>query len=286
MILDGKLLSSEILEGLKKRAPAKAMLAVILVGQDPASIHFLRQKERACAKLGINFLLKRYPATLSRNRLKKEIEALVQKPRITAIIIQLPLPKRLGNPAEFLNQIPREKDADVLGSAAFGAFATGDETILPPVVGAIKTICEKRNISLKGKNAVIVGRGPLVGKPAAIWFINRGATVSVLNSKTKNLQKFTKSADILVTGVGKPGFIRGKMVKRGAAVFDAGYATKNGKPRINRKTIIRGKPAGDVDFKSVSPKASLITPVPGGIGPLTVVMLLKNVIALAELQKK
>lgn len=274
MILDGKSLSAAILAGLKRRKDGKITLAAILVGQNQESVHFLRQKERACGKLKITFLQKHYPSDISKNRLKKEIYGLAKNPRITAIIIQLPLPKRLGNHAEFLNQIPREKDADVLGGAAFGAFATGDETVLPPVVGAIKAICEKRNVNLSGKNVVVVGRGLLVGKPAAIWFINRGATVSVLNSKTKNLQKFTKSADILVTGVGRPGFIRGKMVKQRVIVFDAGYATKN------------GKPIGDVDFKSVSPKVSLITPVPGGIGPLTVAILLKNVITLAELQKK
>lgn len=272
MIIDGRKLSQAILRDLKgQRGPIRKSLRLtaVLVGDNPESIHFLRQKERACREIGIKFRLVRYPITISRERLKNAVKKSARAPNATGIIIQLPLPKRFGDPGDILDLLPKEKDPDVLGRESFGAFAMGSERILPPVVGSIKYILARYKIRVRGKNVVVVGAGMLVGKPAAIWFMNQGATVTVLNEWTKNIVQFTRKADILVTGVGKPSLIRANMIRRGAVVFDAGYAVRN------------GKLVGDVDFKNVSRSAKLITSVPGGIGPMTVAMLLKNLTKLA-----
>lgn len=278
---DGKRLAQEILSDVRRerrKIKKPIRLVAVLVGGDPGSIHFLRQKEKACRDVGVDFSLRRYPASISGSRLRREVRAVVKNPNTTGVIVQLPLPKKLGDPMAILSSIPWQKDVDVIGSEAFGAFVLGDQYILPPVVGAAKYILEKYRVKVRGKYVVVVGAGHLVGKPAAVWFMNQGATVTVLNEWTKDIAQYICRADILVSGVGKPGLIRANMVKRGAVVLDAGYAVKNGKP-FGRA---QGKPSGDVDFKGVSKKAKLITPVPGGIGPMTVALLLSNLVKLAE----
>ncbi len=263
MVVDGRKIAEEILKKLQKRPRPKGKFVAVLVGKDPASISFVRQKQIAAKRLGVDFFIKNYPGKILQQELEMEIKKFSRKKDVAGIIVQLPLPKHIFC-QKILDCILIQKDVDLLSSAAFGKFATKESKIIPPVVAAIAKILQKYRIQIRGKNATVVGAGKLVGLPAAIWFAQQGATVSLLNQWSKNLSLFTKTADIIVCGVGKPNLIKGKMIKKGAIVFDAGYS------------LVGGKIFGDCDFKSVSKKAKLITPVPGGIGPLTVAMLFKN----------
>ena len=278
IILDGKKLAEEILDNLKKEIPAQGgsasggknrrlKLAVILVGENPVSQIFINQKKKACERVGIDFKLYQFPKKISSQELKKEIEKITKDNSNSGIIIQLPLPSKFI-PEEFLNLIPEEKDIDVLSEKSLGKFYQGTLKILPPTVQGILEIFKNYKIFLKGKNIVIVGAGRLVGFPLALQLLKEKATVSVLNEFSKDTPSFTKKADILISAVGKPNLIKGDMVKNGAIIIDAGTSTKE------------GKLLGDVDFKSVSKKASYITPVPGGVGPMTVACLLQNLVKL------
>jgi len=268
-ILDGKNLSEKILAGLKKKNKKKLTLAVVLVGDNVISEIFINQKRMACERAGINFKLFKFPSEIKNHNLKKEIEKIVEKSNISGIIIQLPLPEKFV-PEEFLNLIPEEKDVDVLSEASLGKFYQGVSPILPPTVSGILHLLKNYKINLKGKNVVIVGAGRLVGLPLAIQFLREKATTSIVNRFTKDTGSFTKKADILVCGVGKPDLIKGDMVKRGAVVIDAG------------SSLWQGKLVGDVEFGSVSKKASYITPVPGGVGPMTVACLLENLTKIKQ----
>jgi len=272
-LLDGKKLSEKILGNIKeeiKKRKLKLTLAVIQVGENPVSQIFINQKKKACEKTGINFKLFKFPAKISVLELKKEIDKIVQNPANSGIIIQLPVPKKFL-PEEFLNLIPKEKDIDVLSERSLGKFYQRCLKILPPTVNGILKLLKNYKIGSIGKNVVIVGAGRLVGFPLATQLLKEKATLSVLNEWTRDASSFTKKADILISGVGKPNLIKGNLVKKGVVVIDAGTSMK------------KGKLVGDVDFKSVSKKASYITPVPGGVGPLTVACLLEN---LAMLNKK
>ncbi len=282
-ILDGKKLSERILENLKKEIKSrrlKSRLAVISVGENPISQIFINQKEMACEKIGIDFKLFKFPTKIKNSELKKEISGIVKNPANSGVIIQLPLPKKFL-PEEILNLISEEKDIDVLSENSLGKFyqalpsfssknlgGQGTLKILPPTVQGIFYLFKNYKIDLKGKNVVIVGAGRLVGFPLAIQLLKEKATVSVLNEFTKDAPSFLKKADILISGVGKPNLIKGNMIKRGVIVIDAGTSVKN------------GRLVGDVDFQSVFKKASYITPVPGGVGPLTVACLFENLIML------
>jgi len=271
-ILDGKKLSEEILEGLRreiKRKRLKLKLAVVLVGENPVSKIFVREKEKACRKIGIIFQLFKFPSKIKPAKLEREIKKITKKAGIKGIIIQLPLPKNF-NPQKFLDIIPPEKDIDVLSGASIGRFYTGNSPISFPIAEGIRYLLARYKISIKGKNVVLVGAGRLVGRPLALWLLKEKATISVVDEFTKNISCFTKKADIIISGVGKPNLISGDMVKRGAAVIDAGVSRKE-----------EGL-TGDINFKSVSKKASYITPVPGGVGPMTVACLLENLVRLAE----
>ena len=270
IILDGKKLSLKILEGLKEEIETRRLklkLAVILVGDNFASKVFIRQKEKACRFAGIDFELFSFFSDIRSEELKKEIKKIVANPASSGIIIQLPLPEKL-NLQEILNLVPAKKDIDVLCEENLGKFYGGTLSIFPPVVGAIKHFLEEYEINTKGKHVVLVGAGALVGFPSALWFFRKNATVSVINEFTKDISWITKRADIIVSGVGKPGLIKGDMVKDGAAVIDVGFGFEN------------GKISGDIDFKTVSKKASFVTPVPGGVGPMTVACLLENLVKL------
>jgi len=272
-ILDGKKLSEKILRNLKreiKKSRLKLKLAVIQIGENPVSQIFVNQKKKACQAVDINFRLFKFPAKIKTSKLKKEILRIVKNPTNSGVIIQLPLPKKFL-PEEFLNLIPEEKDIDVLSEKSLGKFYQGTLKILPPTVNGILRLLNNYKINLKGKNVMIVGAGRLVGNPIAVQLLKEKATVSVLNEFTKDALFFTKKAEILISGVGKPSLIRGKMVKKGVVAIDAGTSLKNGKLK------------GDINFKSVSKKASFLAPVPGGVGPLTVACLLEN---LLKLQKK
>lgn len=269
-ILDGKKLSEKILENLKKgikEADLKLRLAVILVGDNPVSKIYVERKRKAAENIGIGFKLFNFEEKISREELERNVERVVADKENSGVIIQLPLPQKFfAN--EFLNLIPAEKDVDVLSEKSLGRFYQGDSKILPPIVIGIIELLMNYKIKIKGENVVLVGAGRLVGLPLALQLVREKATVSVLNEFTKDARLFTKKADILISGVGKPGLIKRDMVKKGAVIVDAGTATKN------------GKLFGDVDFKSVSKKAGYITPVPGGVGPLTVAFLLDNLVKL------
>jgi methylenetetrahydrofolate dehydrogenase (NADP+)/methenyltetrahydrofolate cyclohydrolase len=262
-IINGKKMAEEILRRLQKLPQPRGELGAVLVGNDPASISFLGQKRAVAKRLQVQFSIYRYPARITQNRLQTEVSRLGYSKNINGIIVQLPLPAHIKT-QQVLDLIPTKKDVDVLSSSAFGKFATGNSNVFPPVAAAISEIARRYRVAIKGKRAAVIGYGKLVGLPAAIWLAKQGATVLIANEWTNNLIRFTKGADIVVCGVGKPGLIAGDMIKRGAVIFDAGYGMRN------------GKPAGDCEFTSVSKKARLITPVPGGIGPLTVAMLFKN----------
>ncbi|MDP2864140.1 MAG: bifunctional 5,10-methylenetetrahydrofolate dehydrogenase/5,10-methenyltetrahydrofolate cyclohydrolase [bacterium] len=270
IILDGKKLSEEILENLKKeikKRNLKLRLSVVQVGENPVSKIFISQKKKACERVGINFKLCKLPAKISVAELKKEIERIVKEPENSGVIIQLPLSKKFL-PEELLNLISLKKDIDVLSEKSLGKFYQGTLSILPPTVQGILYLFKNYKIELKGKNVVIVGAGRLIGNPLALRLLREKATISVLNEFTKDTPSFTKKADILISGVGKPNLITGKMVKKGVVVIDAGTSIK------------KGRLVGDVDFKSVSKKASYITPVPGGVGPMTVACLIENLVKL------
>ena len=269
-ILDGKKLAEKILANLKKEAEKfkpRLSLAVVQVGENLISQVFINQKKKACEKIGVGFKLFKFPAKIKDSELKKAIEKIVKIPANSGVIIQLPLPKRFF-PEDFLNLITEEKDVDVLSEHSLGKFYQGTLEILPPTVNGILQLLKDYKIVLKGKNVVIVGAGRLVGFPLATQLLKAKATLSVLNEFTKDAPFFTKKADILVSAVGKPNLIKGNVVKRGVVIIDAGSSRKN------------GKVVGDVDFKSASKKASHITPVPGGVGPLTVACLLENLVKL------
>lgn len=269
-ILNGKKLSEKILANLKreiKKSNLKLRLAVVQVGENSVSQIFINQKKKACKLVGIDFRLYRFDEKINPQGLKKEIEKIVRNPANSGIIIQLPLPKKFL-PEEFLNLIPEKKDIDVLSEKNLGEFYQGILPILPPTVSGILSLLKNYKIELKGKDVVVIGAGRLVGFPLAIQLLKEKATLSVLNEFTKDAPSFIKKANILISGVGKPNLIKGKMVKKGVVIIDAGSAMK------------KGKLVGDVDFKEISKKASYITPVPGGVGPLTVAYLLENLVKL------
>lgn len=244
-ILDGKKLAEKILENLKreiKKKRLKLKLAVVLVDQDQMFEIFIRQKERACQKVGIDFELFKFFSGISQLKLRKAVEEIAKDPGVSGIVIQLPLPKNF-NTDEILNLIPSKKNVEFFS----------------PVVCAVSYFLREYKISLRNKNIVLVGKGRLVGKPLAEWLVKKKVKFQIVDKSTEDISSFTKRADILISGVGKLKLITGKMVKRGVVVIDAG---------------------GDVDFKSVSKKASYLTPIPGGVGPLTVACLLENLIKL------
>ena len=269
-ILDGKKLAEKILKKLKreiKKKRLKLKLAVISVGENPVSEIFIRQKQKTCKIVGIDFQLFKFPSKINAQKLKKEIKKIVKKPNVKGVIIQLPLPKAF-NSQEFLNLISSEKDIDVLSETNIGKFYTGNLEISSPTTEAIWRLLKEYKISIKSKNVVLVGAGRLVGRPLALWLLKEEATISIVDKFTKNISYFTKKADIIISGVGQPNLITGKMVKRGVVIIDVGTFRK------------KGKLIGDVNFKSVSKKTSYITPVLGGVGPMTVACLLENLVKL------
>lgn len=271
-LLDGKKLSQKILAEVKTAAEQftpPLRLTVIMVGEHPATLSFIKQKQKSCEDVEIDFKFYTYPADISTAQLRKNLNKICKLKKNTGVIVQLPIPEHI-NKQYILNTVPPEKDVDVLSERSLGKFYTGRSPILPPTIAGIMKFFEEYNIEIKGKHIVIVGAGTLVGKPLATHLINQKSTVVSVNETTPNISHFTKDADILITGVGKPGLITDDVVKDGVVVIDAGLAEAN------------GKITGDVDFDSVSKKASYITPVPGGVGPVTVAMLLQNLLVISQ----
>lgn len=269
VILDGKALAAKILAGLKSEiGNRKLSLGAVVLGDNPVIQKFIGQKKKVAEELGVDFRVYDYSADISTNELRTRIATIVHQASPEGVIIQLPLPPHI-NTQYILNSVPSEKDVDVLSARAIGDFAVGKSRIDPPVVGAIKALCKEYTIDYRGKYVVVVGAGALVGKPVAMWLLNEKATFSVVEEETADIAAFTKQADIIISGVGKPGLITGEMVRAGAVVVDAGTSES------------AGKLVGDVDFDSVSKRAGYLTPVPGGVGPLTVAMIYRNLFTLA-----
>ena len=275
-VIDGVAVAASIRRELKSRVGAllgKGLtpgLAVIVVGSDPASAVYVRNKIRACAEVGIQSFRHDFPADAKPSAVLELIEQLNERKDVHGILVQLPLPPQFAI-SEILQTISADKDVDGFHLYNVGGLIVGN-TVFPPCTpyGVLKLL-EHENVALEGKNVVVVGASNIVGKPMALMLMQRDATVCICHAKTRDLAQFTILADILVVAAGKPNLIVPQMVKTGAVVIDVG---------INR--LANGKLVGDVDFAGVSEKASLITPVPGGVGPMTVTMLLHNTVASAE----
>jgi methylenetetrahydrofolate dehydrogenase (NADP+)/methenyltetrahydrofolate cyclohydrolase len=275
-IIDGKAIAQEVRAEWKVRADAlKARgvtpgLAVIIVGEDPASKVYVANKVKACAELGLHSEHIALPADVSEQAVLNKIAALNADPAIHGILVQLPVPKHI-NGDKLLNAISPDKDVDGFHPVNVGALATGNMRFAPCTPYGCLKLLEKSGVAIEGKHAVVVGRSNIVGKPMALLLLQSNATVTICTSKTQDLAKHTRDADILVVATGRPRMITGDMVKPGAAVIDVG---------INR--LPDGKLCGDVDFDSVKEVAGCITPVPGGVGPMTITMLVANTVQSAE----
>lgn len=245
-------------------------LVVLLVGENPASLSYVKGKVKACEEVGIYSELKRYPETITEAGLLKEIEYYNQADHIDGILVQLPLPEHISE-HKVIETISPEKDVDGFHPINVGRMVTGQETFLSCTPYGIVEMIKYKNIPIAGKHVVIVGRSNIVGKPAALLFLREHATISICHSRTPNLSEITKQADILIVAVGREKLVSGDEIKEGAVVIDVG---------MNRNQ--EGKLVGDVDFDSAKEKASYITPVPGGVGPMTITMLLANTLQSAQ----
>lgn len=276
-LLNGKALAKKIqlelqtwIQELHPKIGRPPGLAVLMVGDDPASAVYVRNKEQACAKVGIESFGHHFPADTSQEALEAVIEQLNQDPRVDGILVQLPLPPHLDAVA-LLHKIDPNKDADGLHPTNLGRLVRGESGLRSCTPAGVMRLLEEYQIKVAGKQAVVVGRSILVGKPLGLMLLEENATITIAHSRTQDLASITRQADILVAAIGKPEFITAEMVKPGAIVVDVG---------INR--IIRpdgtAQLVGDVDFNGVAGVAQYITPVPGGIGPMTVAMLLRNTV--------
>ena len=280
MILDGKALAATLRSETAQETAqfiqqtgVTPCLAAILVGDDPASQVYVRNKEIACQKAGIKSVLHKLPAETTQEELETLIDQLNADPEISGILCQLPLPKGLNETA-ILDRISPDKDVDAFHPENVGRILQGRPRFLPCTPAGIMELIRRNNIETKGKNAVVLGRSDIVGKPMAALLMQKGvdATVTVCHSRTSNLADVTRAAEILIVAIGKPKFVTADMVGDGAVVIDVG---------INRT---ESGLVGDVDFDAVKDKASAITPVPGGVGPLTIAMLLQNTLTAAKQQ--
>ncbi len=274
IVISGKKLSQQkrdymkeqVIE-LEKKYGKKPNLAVILVGDDPASASYVKGKGLACEEIGIGNITIRKPATITEDELLKIIDDLNNDDEIDGILVQLPLPKHI-NSSKVINGIKASKDVDGFHPENVASLYLKEDGIIPCTPKGIVEVLDSKNIEIAGKRVVVIGRSNIVGQPVAKLLLDRNATVTIAHSKTADLAAVTKEADILIAAVGKPLFVKENMVKEGAVVIDVG---------VNRNAET-GKLCGDVDFENVEPKASYITKVPGGIGPMTITCLLENTI--------
>ncbi len=280
IIIDGKALAAEIREKIKEdtarmtSAGIRPGLAVVLVGDDPASKVYVRNKKAACEEAGILSEEYTLPASTSEAELLELIHKLNNKKDIHGILVQAPLPSHINFKTITENILP-EKDVDAFHPYNVGKIMIGDFDFLPCTPAGVMELIKKAGVSVSGKNCVVVGRSNIVGKPQSMLLLKENGTVTICHSKTENLADFTKKADILVVAVGRAEMIKGDMIKPGAVVIDVG---------MNRNS--EGKLVGDVDFSTAKDVAGYITPVPGGVGPMTITMLLKNTLKAAELSSK
>lgn len=277
-IIDGKAVSASIKEAVAKEAAAlkeKGILvglAVVIVGNDPASRVYVNNKKKACAACGIES----YEYALPEETTEEELLALVEKlngdPAVNGILVQLPLPRQIDE-HRIIEAISPKKDVDAFHAVNVGKIMIGDFDFLPCTPSGCMDLIDSTGVSVEGKRCVVIGRSNIVGKPMAMLLLHRNGTVTICHSKTKNLKEICREADILVAAVGRPNFVTADMVKEGAVVIDVG---------MNR--LENGKLCGDVDFEGVSKVAGWITPVPGGVGPMTIATLMRNTLTAAKLQ--
>lgn len=278
-IIDGKAVSKQVRERvaeetaqLKKKGITPG-LAVIIVGDDPASQVYVRNKERACEEVGFYSEKFALPENTTQQELNDLVKELNERPEVSGILCQLPLPKHLDD-KEVINLIDPLKDVDAFHPVNVGAIMIGDYNFLPCTPAGVMELIHSTGVEITGKKAVVMGRSNIVGKPMAMLLLHENATVEITHSKTVDLKSITSQADILVAAIGRAKFVTADMVKDGAVVIDVG---------MNRDE--NGKLCGDVDFESVKDKCSFITPVPGGVGPMTISMLMQNTLTAAKIQK-
>lgn len=276
-IIDGKAISAQIRQEIKQETERFAAehgfrpgLAVIIVGEDPASQVYVRNKKRACDEVGFYSESYELPADTTQDELCALVDKLNADEKIHGILCQLPLPKHLDE-NEIILRIDPQKDVDAFHPYNVGKIMIGDYSFLPCTPAGVMALLQRSGIEISGKECVVVGRSNIVGKPQAMLLLHAHGTVTVCHSRTKNLAEVCRRADILVAAIGKADFFTADMVKDGAVVIDVG---------MNRRAD--GKLTGDVDFESVAPKASYITPVPGGVGPMTITMLMQNTLTAAK----
>jgi len=279
ILIDGKKISAEIKDEIKAEVTKYAAdgititMAVIKVGEDPASAVYVRNKQMACEYCGIKSVAYELEEKTTEEELLNLVEELNQNKEINGILVQLPLPKHI-NEDKVLNAIDSTKDVDGFHPNNVGKMMVGEDTFLPCTPAGIVQLLKRTDIELTGKECVVIGRSNIVGKPMSMLMLKENCTVTIAHSRTKDLKEVTKRADILIVAIGKPKFITADYVKEGAVVIDVG---------IHRNED--NKLCGDVDFAEVEPKVSAITPVPGGVGPMTVTMLMANCLKSVELQK-
>lgn len=277
-LINGKEVSLAVQERIRKETEAlkeKGItpgLAVVIVGDDPASRTYVNNKKKACERVGFHSEEYALPATTTQEELLALVKELNQRLEINGILVQSPLPKGLDEKM-IVENIDPNKDVDAFHAVNVGKIMIGDFSFLPCTPAGVIELLDYEGIDIAGKECVVLGRSNIVGKPMAMLLLHRNGTVTICHSRTKNLQEVCSRADILVAAVGKPGFVTGDMVKEGAVVIDVG---------INRNA--EGKLCGDVDFDSVAPKAAYLTPVPGGVGPMTIAMLMQNTLTAAKEQ--
>ncbi|MDP4152965.1 MAG: bifunctional methylenetetrahydrofolate dehydrogenase/methenyltetrahydrofolate cyclohydrolase FolD [Bacillota bacterium] len=280
IIIDGKVVSAKVREEVAQTVSEmrekgiQPGLAVVIVGEDPSSKIYVRNKKKACEAAGIYSEVHELPEDTSEQELLSLVEKLNNDPQINGILVQSPLPRHI-NEENIVEHIAVNKDVDAFHPENVGKIMLGKQEFLPCTPAGVMEMLKYYNIDVAGKECVVVGRSNIVGKPQAMLLLQQNGTVTICHSRTKDLAEVTRRADILVVAIGKKHFITADMVKEGAVVIDVG---------INR--MEDGKIKGDVDFEAVQPKASYITPVPGGVGLMTVSMLLKNTIKAAEMQAK
>ncbi|MCH8312685.1 MAG: bifunctional methylenetetrahydrofolate dehydrogenase/methenyltetrahydrofolate cyclohydrolase FolD [Nitrospinae bacterium] len=277
-LIDGKKVAKEIrdaigreVEQLKAQSGKVPGLATVLVGEDPASAVYVRSKNKICKELGFISLEHILPQDTQEKDLLALVEELNSNEAISGILVQLPLPKHIDS-IKILEAIDPAKDVDGFHPVSMGRLMMGTAALAPCTPSGIIEMLDRYDVEIEGKHAVVLGRSNIVGKPVAMLLLHRNATVTICHSRTRDLPEVTRTADILITAVGKPKMVTGEMVKEGAVVIDVG---------INR---VDGKLVGDVAFDEVEPKASLITPVPGGVGPMTIAMLMQNTLKAFKAQ--
>lgn len=275
-ILSGKIVSARVKEGLKKEveelkaAGKQTGLAVVLVGEDPASKVYVRNKEKACEELGIYSEMHKLPEQTTEQELLELVHKLNNDDKIDGILVQLPLPKHLDDKV-IIDNIRPDKDVDAFHPANVGKIMIGDYDFLPCTPAGIMELIHESGVEVDGKDCVVIGRSNIVGKPMSMLLLHENGTVTTCHSHTKNLSEVTKRADILVAAVGIAKFVKADMVKNGAVVIDVGMDRDE-----------NGKLCGDVDFDEVEPVAGAITPVPGGVGPMTIAMLMRNTVTASK----